>query len=114
MGYITIKRKGYRRKDGTYVKPTTYKRRDVGKRGRGPKVIPPLQEGELSKHGYRFTKPARVRHLALSKSVKEDGYRKVLGRLIALQVLFKRTKPRFSKIAASDRMWLVKKFGGSW
>ena len=36
MGYITVKRKGYRRKDGTWVKATTYKVKDKGAKGRTP------------------------------------------------------------------------------
>ena len=124
---LRIRRKGYHRKGfiahrgrktyrvkPAYVPPTTYYRKDVGTVGRGRKVIPPLEEGELKKHGYGFNKPASVRRRALVKSMKEDGYRTTIGRLIALQVLFKRTSPTKSKIAASDREWLVKKYGGSW
>jgi len=34
---ITVHRKGYYRKNGTYVKPTTYRMEDRGKKGRTPK-----------------------------------------------------------------------------
>lgn len=120
MKKLRIKRKGYiarRRVDGvtTYrVKPTVYYRKDIGAPGRGKRVIPPLEEEELKKHGYSLNAPEEIRHKALAKSIAEDGYRKTLGRLIALQVLFKRTSPRYSKIAARDREWLVKNYGGSW
>jgi len=116
-----------------YIPPTTFIRkgeriyrkrhfkRDIGAPGRGKAIIPPLEEGELSKHlpeGYKdkpfFNVPAKVRRLALSMSVKEDGYRKVVGRLVAIQVLTKRTSPETARKAASDRRWLVKKFGGAW
>ena len=127
MRKITIRRKAYRRKSfvahrgrkkyrvkATKVPATVYKAVDRGKRGRGKKVIPTLKTGELSKHGYSFSKRASTRHRALVKSVKEDGYRTTISRLTALQVLFKRTNPKYSKIAKSDREWLRKNYSGSW
>lgn len=55
---ITLRRKGYKRKGYTAtrkgkkvkvsparVKPSTFKIRDRGKAGRGPKVVPPLEKG---------------------------------------------------------------------
>ena len=115
---LRIRRRGYiaeRRVDGKVVryrvKPTTYYRKDVGTPGRGKKVIPPLEEGELKKHGYSLSAPEEVRHRALVKSVEEDGYKTTVSRLIALQVLFKRTNPHYSRIAKKDREWLVEKFG---
>ena len=96
------------------VKKTIYWRKDVGAPGRGRKIIPSLEAGELTKHGYRFGASASRRHTALSKSVREDGYRTTLGRLIALQVFFKRVRPSYSKKAIADRKWLVAKFGGKW
>jgi hypothetical protein len=77
----------------------------------GKKVIPELEEGELTKHGYRILAPPGVRHRALALSVKEDGYKTTVSRLIALQVLFKRTNPRYARIVARDRRWLVSKYG---
>jgi len=109
-----------------FIPPTTYTRKgkkihrkgyfkkDVGAFGRGPKVIPPLEEGELTKHGFSINASASARRRALTKSVKEDSYRTTLSRIIALQVLFKRTNPTYSKRMESDRKWLVKRFGGSW
>lgn len=76
----------------------------------GKKVIPELEEGELTKHGYRMNKSASARRRALAKSVKEDGYMTTVHRLIALQVFFKRNK-KLKNIAISDRKWLVKKYG---
>jgi hypothetical protein len=114
---LRIRREGYiARRGGTIyrVRPTVYYRRDIGTPGRGKKVIPPLEAGELIKHGYRISAPKSVRHKALSASVREDGYRTTVGRLIALQVFFKRTKPKYSRIVARDREWLVKTYGGEW
>jgi len=82
------------------------------------KVIPELERGELTKHlpkkhqGKRFfSLPAEVRRRALARSVKEDGYKTVVSRLIALQVLNKRKNPEVARKAAQDRKWLVKTFG---
>jgi hypothetical protein len=112
-----------------YIPPTTFTRKgkrvhrkgyyktDLGAPGRTPlsrQVIPPLEEGELTKHGFSMSKSTTSRRKALAKSVKEDGYRTTLGRIIALQVFFKRTNPTYSRRMESDRKWLVKKFGGSW
>jgi len=123
---LRIRRKGYHRKGfiahrgrktyrvkPAYVPPTTYYRKDVGAVGRGRKVIPPLEEGELKKHGYGFNKPASVRRRALVKSMKEDGYLTTKGRLWALVQFFKRTKPEYSKKARRDFEWLVKRYGKS-
>jgi hypothetical protein len=101
----------------------TYMREDVGAPGRTPesrRVIPPLQEGELSKHlpaKYQgkpfFEVPTRARHNAYRKSVAEDGYDSTRGRLMALYVLNKRTNPEVARKARRDFNWVVKTFGKS-
>lgn len=122
---LLVKKKGYTvRKD---VKPgrgvkmkrvrvpaTSFKIKDRGAPGRGKKVIPPLHEGELMKHGYHIASSARSRRIALGKSVKEDGYRTTMGRVIALRVLFKRTKKPAIPRLKSDIKWLKSEYGGSW
>ncbi|MEM4975747.1 MAG: hypothetical protein QXT64_00310 [Desulfurococcaceae archaeon] len=82
------------------------------------KVIPELERGELTKHlpkKYRekgfFNLPAKIRRQALVKSMKEDGYKTVVSRLTALQVLNKRKNPEVARKAAQDRRWLVEAFG---
>jgi len=65
MAKLTIRRKGHTRKAFTAkragkkvkvtkarVKPSTFKIRDRGKPGRGPKVVPPLEEGALGGPGF--------------------------------------------------------------
>jgi len=112
---VRVKATTYTRKGKTiHRKGYTYTRKDVGKPGRGEKVIPPLEENELKKHGFSIKAKASVRRRALSKSVAEDGYRTTLGRVVALQVFFKNTKPEYSKRMEKDRKWLVKKYGGRW
>jgi hypothetical protein len=66
MAKLTIRRKGHTRKAFTAkraggkkvkvakarVKPSTFKISDRGKPGRGPKVVPPLEEGALGGPGF--------------------------------------------------------------
>ena len=114
MGKLKVKRKGYTAKRGKTkyrVKPTTFYIKDRGKKGRGRKILPELKKGELTKHGFHIRNSAASRRRALAKSVKEDGYKATLGRLIALQVLFKRTHPSYAKRLIADRKWLVKTYG---
>src|SRR5215208_6974520 len=109
MAKLTISRKGHTRKAFTAkrggkkvkvakapVEPSTFKISDRGKQGRGPKVVPPLEEGALGGAGF------------FNRS-KERGERKVVGELRALQVFFKTTDPHRSRPALE----LSKKVAGS-
>lgn len=117
---ITIKRKGYTRKDGTRVRATTFKIKDPGKPGktsRGAKAGPHRDElpwigveGGLGGPGF-LSRPDAKRHTILREKVSKDGYRTVLGRLAVLErsstiSLAKRAK------AKKDREFLVRNFGG--
>lgn len=126
-------KKSYRKRTiQVYVRPTTYRRNskiihrkgyryrrvDLGKPGKGEKVLPPLKEGGLKNYlpkKYQNKKfydlPAKVRRKALRKCVEEEGYRTALGRVHALVVLNKRTNPELAEKAEADREWLVKTFG---
>jgi hypothetical protein len=96
----------------------TYKRKDVGAKGKGLKVIPPLKTGTLTKllpkkyqeKGW-FNAPERTRKKALVKGVKKYGYISLKGKLWALVQLFKRTNRRLSKKARKDFDWLVRNYG---
>jgi len=120
---------GYKKKSGgqyirVRVKPTTYvrqgkvihrrgytyMRRDVGRPGRGPKLIP-IEKGKLSRFGYSTKKSARARHAALNKAVKEYGALSVARMLQAQIILRKRTQPHVRRIFEEDRDWLEKKYG---
>jgi hypothetical protein len=118
---ITVRRKGYKRKSytskrgskkvkisATRVKPSTFKIRDRGKAGRGPKMIPPLEEGALGGKGF-FDRPNHEQERIVFDRAKEMGERKVVGELRALQVFLKRTDPDKSKRALE----LSKKVAGS-
>jgi len=123
MGYKSGRRKQYERTITVRVRPTTYirngkvihrrgyvyKRKDVGKPGKGPKLIP-IEKGKLKKFGYSTKKSARARHAALNKAVKEYGALSVY-RMLNAQVIFrKRTQPEAREVFKADRDWIAKKY----
>ena len=124
MAKLTIHRKGHARKalpkkpgskEGkkakvakTRVKPSTFKIRDRGKPGRGPRVVPPLEEGALGGAGF-FDRSNDEQEQIVFNRAKEAGERKVVGELRTLQVFFKTTDPQKSKRALE----LSKRVAGS-
>ena len=94
----TIRRKAY-----------TYERKDVGKPGKGPKVIP-IEKGKLSKFGYSTKKSERARHAALNKAVEEYGALSVYRALNAQVILRKRTQPEAREIFEADRDRIAEKY----
>ncbi|MFL6356036.1 MAG: hypothetical protein ACJ71C_05700 [Nitrososphaeraceae archaeon] len=90
------------------MKPSTFKTTDRGKRGRGPKVIPPLEEGALGGSGF-FDRSSDEQEQIVFSRARTLGERKVVGELRALQVFFKTTDPQKSKRALE----LSKKVAGS-
>jgi len=94
----TIHRKGY-----------TYERKDLGKPGKGPKIIP-IEKGKLSKFGYSTKKSERARHAALNKAVEEYGALSVYRALNAQVILRKRTQPKAREIFEADRDWIAEKY----
>jgi len=111
--------KSYRKDDGKMVKGYCYDRKDVGKKGRGKKVIPITRKGALKKLGYSTDGSATSRHMALAKAVKKFGYASVRGMLGAQVRLRKSGKGRVlpkgakadKKIFQRDYDWLVKSHG---
>lgn len=121
MAKLTIHRKGYTRKAYTAkrggkkvkvgsskVKPSTFKTSDRGKKGRGPKVVPPLEKGALGGPGF-FGRPNGEQEKIVFSRAKKLGEKKVVGELRALQVFFKTTDPQKSRRALE----LSKKVAGS-
>ena len=124
MAKLTVHRKGHTRKpftskrnskktkkvkvSKTQVKSSTLKTTDRGKRGRGPKLIPPLKEGALGGSGF-FDRSSDEQEQIVFSRATEIGERKVVGELRALQVFFKTTDPQKSKRALE----LSKKVAGS-
>jgi hypothetical protein len=115
-------RKGYTRKDGTYVKPShvpasTFKVKDRGLPGRGKAVIKHMKAGALSKYGYSTKKPEAARHLALGKAIKASSSGKVFQRLHAQVILRQNAKPdskeeKTRKKFEADRAWVSSTYGG--
>lgn len=108
---IRIKRKGYRRKDGTRVKGTTYLAKDTGKPGRTPesKKLPfRLRPGFLK--GWKKSQAAGTRHRILDNVIRREGYATVSRRLTAL----KNVSPDSGtdRAANADLNWMREKYRG--
>lgn len=121
MSKLVVNRKGHARKaytarrgakrvrvGATRVGPSKFKISDRGKKGRGPKIVPPLEKGALGGAGF-FNRPSKEQEKIVFNRAKRLGERKVVGELRALQVFFKNTDPRKSKRA----LGLSKKVAGS-
>lgn len=112
--YITVhvKPTTYRRKGKLiHRRGYTYKRRDVGKRGKGPKVIP-IERGKLTKYGYSTSKSASARRRALRKAIRTYGALSVFRMLNAQVVLRKRTQRKARSKFKADRDWVRENFLG--
>jgi hypothetical protein len=121
MAKLTVHRKGHTRKAYTAkrggktvkvgksrVKPSTFRAHDRGKKGRGPKVVPPLEKGALGGPGF-FDRSNEEQEQIVFERAKELGEKKVVGELRALQVFFKTTDSQKSKRALE----LSKRVAGS-
>jgi len=107
---VKVKATTYKRNgEVIHRKAYTYERKDVGKPGKGPKVIP-IEKGKLSKFGYSTKKSERARHAALNKAVKEYGPLSVIRMLRAQIVLRKRTQPNVRRIFEEDLEWLEREY----
>jgi hypothetical protein len=91
----TVKRKGY-----------IYRRKDLGKPGKGPKLITIKEKGALTKHGYSTKKSIDARRRALAKAIREYGALSVFKKLNAQYVFRKRYDPRTASVFAADRDWV--------
>ncbi len=104
---LVIRRKSYVRADGTRVKATSYRSKDLGKKGRGPKLFK-LKKGGLSKYGYSTSASVASRHLALSRAISRGVPGLTLSRRIgALATLLKRTNPMLSKRLRRNQRWVA-------
>jgi hypothetical protein len=114
MSRLRVRRKGYiaRRGGKTYrVPPTTYYIKDRGSKGRGRQYIPPLKEGAL---GIKFAdgmSDEQIKRI-LAKQVRRYGEKVVVGRLMALAVLNKRTNPELSAKCKKWAHWVAGSFKG--
>ena len=98
-----IMRKAYTTKKGTKVKAACVK--DMGKPGKGKKLFT-LKKGGLSEYGYSVKLGRTERRKALEKARKKIEYATLIQKLNALAILFKNTKPQFSKRLRADISYL--------
>ncbi len=113
LGY---KRKAYARKTktgkvvhvpATYVEPTCIE--DVGKKGRGAKVIKLSKKLSLRTYNYSTKKTVAERHASLDRAVKVHGPGPIVERLNKLSVLQTR-RPTISKKFIDDMKYVQKKY----
>ncbi len=85
-GKLSVTRKAYTRKDGTKVKASKkYCIMDVGKPGRGKKLIPTSSKHLLGAAGYDLSKSFAERKKAMDKVARKEGTLKVLRHLNAIR-----------------------------
>lgn len=89
-----------------HVKGYSYKKKDLGKPGKGKKVIPIEHEDALTRLGYSTKKSEKARHRALKKAVKKYGASRVWHMLHAQVVFRKETQPRNRRVFEADRDWV--------
>jgi hypothetical protein len=99
-----IRRKAFTTRRGTRVSATCI--RDLGKPGRGPKLIPPLNAGKLRAYGYSTTIGPTSRRAALRRAMRMYGRNSVLRKLNAVKVLTRNTNPRISAVFGRDLAWV--------
>jgi hypothetical protein len=95
----TIKRKGY-----------TYRRKDIGKPGKGPKLIVIKGKGALRKHGYSVKKSEVARRRALASAIKEYGALSVYRKLNAQYVFRRNYDPKNAAKFKADAEWVKERF----
>ena len=126
MGKILVERKGYHRRGfyihrngkriyipPTYIKPTTYKAKDRGKRGKTPKSkrwFKPKRKLKVGNREWKASHKAASRRRVLSALVKKRGYATVVRELNALRNVT--TDRKTKKAATADMKWLKKKYKG--
>lgn len=98
-----IRRKGYRRKDGTRVKSACVP--DKGKPGKTPiseRDLPKPKKGHL--RGWHANESASKRHAALKKWVRKTNCKKTIGKLTLLRNISPDRK--VDRAAKADAKWL--------
>ena len=63
-------------------KNTSYCKKDIGKKRKGPKTLPPISDDiSLSRYGYSLSKSDKKRKTSLNKASKKHGTLTVLRRI---------------------------------
>lgn len=78
---IRIHRKGYTRKDGIRVKPTSFLIRDRGRKGKGPKLIQ-VKKGAMTKYALQLGYINPGEHISDINLDKIDNFARDLTQLI--------------------------------
>ncbi len=99
-----ILRKSHTKKNGRKVKSTCIK--DLGLPGKGPVILPKLQQGSLTKFGYSSKNSDIIRRNSLKKAVKKYTKPGVIHKLNAISVMTKNTNPALSKIYKADMQYV--------
>jgi len=81
-------------------------RKDLGKPGIGPQLIPIVEKGSLTRFGYSIKESANKRRKALEKAIKKYGALTVERKLNAQVILRKRTQPKAREVFESDAEWV--------
>jgi len=93
-------------------KSYTATRPDLGRPGIGPKLIPIIHKGSLTKYDYAIKKSAEARRDALKKAIKAYGPLEVFHKLQAQANLRKRTQPKARAVFQSDAQWVSSNYLG--
>jgi hypothetical protein len=110
MGKLIVHRRGYRRRDGTYVKATTFPIRDRGHPGRTPvskQWFPREDEAHhLAYDGVEWHADLtdEERHRILTHLAKTKGWTPLIKRLNALRNVS--TSRKLDRAAAEDIKWM--------
>ncbi len=112
MAKIRVHRRGYYRKDGTYVRPTDYLMEDKGKRGKTPpskRWFTAAEEGRLVYKGkeWHADSSERTRHSILAGLAKSRGWNVLIKRLNAVRNVS--TSKSLKRSATSDIKWMQRK-----
>ncbi len=112
MGRLTVHRKGYHRRDGTYVRPAVFTVKDRGHPGRTPaskRWFPKGGKHRLAYDGKEWHADlgGAERRRILSHLARSEGWTPVERRLLALMNVT--TSRKLKRAAASDIEWIKRK-----
>jgi hypothetical protein len=102
-------RRSYVRKSGSPVRRSIVPSgciRDLGKKGKGSPLIPPLKAGELKHYGYSTLLPQEERRASLKRASRDLTPLSVFRKLNAVATLTRNTNPTKYKKFIADRDWV--------
>ena len=91
-------------------KNTSYCKKDIGKKGKGPKTLPPISDDiSLSRYGYSLSKNDKKRKTSLNKASKKHGTLTVLRRINLIRNYSKAQKKNY-QVLSEDLEYTKKKY----